>query len=183
MDSTADPTFDWSPYEETRKKLPAAMNPLPLRTDLRSFPAYRDWQRLNLGVAFPEADLRNTFAKNPDGSMGPSTTPRGVQDEIFRGMRKPDYSRLRAPVLAFFAFPAPITAQLQRYQPKDAEERDAVEKVYATEVAFAERAISILRDGVPTARVVRLTGAKHHLFLSNEADVLREIRAFLVSLH
>ena len=31
---------------------------------------------------------------------------------------------------------------------------------------------------MPTARVVRLPGAAHHVFLSNEADVLREIRAF-----
>jgi len=183
MDSTADPTFDWNPYEETRKKLPAAMNPLPLRTDLRSFQAYRDWQRFNLGVAFPEAELRNTVAENPDGSMGRSTTPRSVQDEIFRGMRKPDYSRVRVPVLAFFMLPRPITEQLQRYQPKGAEEHDAIERVYATEVAFAERAIAVLHDGVPSARVVRLTDARHHLFLSNEADVLREIRAFLVSLH
>src|SRR5580692_9208030 len=26
MDSTADPTFDWSPYQELHKRLPAAMN-------------------------------------------------------------------------------------------------------------------------------------------------------------
>lgn len=108
LDSTADPTFDWDPYEETRKNLPAAMNPLPLRADLKSFQTYRDWQRLNLGVAFPEAELRNIVAENPDGSMGRSTTPHSVQDEIFRGMRKPDYSRVRVPVLAFFVFPAPI---------------------------------------------------------------------------
>jgi pimeloyl-ACP methyl ester carboxylesterase len=183
MDSTADPTFDWNPYEETRKTLPAAMNPLPLRSDLRSIQAYRDWQRLNLGVAFPEAELRNTVTENPDGSMGRSTTPHGMQDEIFRGMRKPDYSRVRVPVLAFVVLPTPISEQLQRYHPKDADERDAVEKVYLTEVAFAERAIGILNDGVPGARVVRLTDARHHVFLSNEGDVLQEIRAFLVTLH
>ena len=31
---------------------------------------------------------------------------------------------------------------------------------------------------VPTARIVELTGANLFMFLSNEADVLREIRAF-----
>jgi pimeloyl-ACP methyl ester carboxylesterase len=106
-----------------------------------------------------------------------------MQDEIFRGMRKPDYSRVRVPVLAFVVLPTPISEQLQRYHPKDADERDAVEKVYLTEVAFAERAIGILNDGVPGARVVRLTDARHHVFLSNEGDVLQEIRAFLVTLH
>jgi non-heme chloroperoxidase len=32
---------------------------------------------------------------------------------------------------------------------------------------------------LPSARVVRLPGANHYVFLSNEADVLREMRAFL----
>jgi hypothetical protein len=40
-----------------------------------------------------------------------------------------------------------------------------------------------LEDGVPTARVVRLPGAHHFVYLSNEADVLREMPAFLAGLH
>jgi pimeloyl-ACP methyl ester carboxylesterase len=35
---------------------------------------------------------------------------------------------------------------------------------------------------LPSTRVVRLPGAAHHVFISNEADVLREIRAFAGSL-
>ena len=37
--------------------------------------------------------------------------------------------------------------------------------------------------GVPESRVVRLAHANHYVFLSNEADVLRKMRAFLDSLH
>jgi pimeloyl-ACP methyl ester carboxylesterase len=36
--------------------------------------------------------------------------------------------------------------------------------------------------GVPSARVVRLEGASHNVFESNEADVLREINDFIRSL-
>jgi hypothetical protein len=35
---------------------------------------------------------------------------------------------------------------------------------------------------MPTARVVVLQGADHYVFRSNEADVLREIHAFLAGL-
>jgi hypothetical protein len=35
-----------------------------------------------------------------------------------------------------------------------------------------------LLAAVPTARIVELPGASLFMFLSNEADVLREIRAF-----
>jgi hypothetical protein len=36
--------------------------------------------------------------------------------------------------------------------------------------------------GVPSARVVRVQNADHYIFISNEADVLREMRAFLAGL-
>ena len=35
-----------------------------------------------------------------------------------------------------------------------------------------------LLAGVPTARIVELAGSNLYMFLSNEADVLREVRAF-----
>jgi hypothetical protein len=35
---------------------------------------------------------------------------------------------------------------------------------------------------LPSARVVRIRRADHHIFLSNEADVLREMNAFLKTL-
>jgi hypothetical protein len=39
-----------------------------------------------------------------------------------------------------------------------------------------------LLAGVPTARIVELPGANLFMFLSNEADVIREIRAFATTL-
>jgi hypothetical protein len=37
---------------------------------------------------------------------------------------------------------------------------------------------SDLRTGVPDARIVELPGANLYMFLSHEADIIREIRAF-----
>jgi hypothetical protein len=39
-----------------------------------------------------------------------------------------------------------------------------------------------VEKGLPTARVVRLAHANHFVFQSNEADVLREIKAFIATL-
>jgi hypothetical protein len=41
---------------------------------------------------------------------------------------------------------------------------------------------SDLRAGVPGARIVELPGAELYMFLSNEADIIREIRAFALTL-
>jgi len=39
-----------------------------------------------------------------------------------------------------------------------------------------------LQAGVPSAHVVRLAGADHSVFRSNESDVFREMTAFLAGL-
>lgn len=185
MDSTADPTFDWEPYLQLRKKLPSAMGtgyPRASPEDRRSFQAYRDWQMRILGIAFPESELRNDFATNPDGSVGEYQTPIRVQNAITAGMRKPDYSGVRVPVLAFYTLPASLETQMQRYPPKTDEERDAMKQVFAADVAWARRSMDRMRSGVPDARIVELPGAKHFIFFSNESDVLREIRQFVATL-
>ena len=40
-----------------------------------------------------------------------------------------------------------------------------------------------LRAGVPRVRMTELHKGTHYIFLSNEADVLRQMRAFLAGLH
>ena len=41
---------------------------------------------------------------------------------------------------------------------------------------------SDLRAAVPAAKIVELPGASLYMFLSNEADVIREVRAFAATL-
>jgi pimeloyl-ACP methyl ester carboxylesterase len=184
MDSSADPTFDWGPYNELRLKLPPSMTLYPIASpeDTRSFHAYREWQMGKMGISFPESELRNGFATKPDGSMGEYQTPPFVHFAISDGMRKPDYSGIRVPVLAFFTLPAPLETQIERYHPTTAEERTAMKYVFDADLEWARRAIDRLRSDVPAARIVELPGAHHFIFLTNESDVLIEIRKFVTAL-
>src|SRR5262249_7298988 len=61
----------------------------------------------------------------------------------------------------------------------DPKVRDAAKAYSAAVEALTERQAKAFEKGVPTARMVKLSGAHHYVFLSNEADVLREINAFL----
>ena len=54
--------------------------------------------------------------------------------------------------------------------------------IYAVSVPLAASAANTFEAGVPNARVVRLQHADHYIFLSNEADVLREMTDFLRTL-
>jgi pimeloyl-ACP methyl ester carboxylesterase len=49
-------------------------------------------------------------------------------------------------------------------------------------VGMTKHRIKRIRDAIGGARVVELWGASHFVFLSNEADVLREMTAFLAML-
>src|SRR5260370_23502552 len=56
--------------------------------------------------------------------------------------------------------------------------RSAVDSYFADLDVIAEKQAKAFEDGVPTARVIRFRGM-HYIFVSNESDVLREMRAFL----
>ena len=61
--------------------------------------------------------------------------------------------------------------------------------IFATEKApeawqneWEDKQINAFEAGVPTARVVRLAHAGHDVFVTNEADVMREMGIFLNAL-
>jgi hypothetical protein len=60
--------------------------------------------------------------------------------------------------------------------------QEAAKNSAELEMRLTERQAKAIEEAVPTARVVWIAGAHHVIFLSNEADVLREMRAFLKSL-
>jgi non-heme chloroperoxidase len=185
LNSAEDPTLVFSDYgvqQVDRTKLPVSMRE-PSSPDYTSFQAYREWQLREHGVAFPESELRNSFAANLDGSMGGYLAPGKVRDAIFAGRGKPDYAHIRVPVIAFFSFPPrSLQQQIQQYRPKDAGERAAMEQQYAIDVAIRKRHMQDLQRGIPSARVITLPGANYYIFLSNPEDVLREIAGFLATL-
>jgi non-heme chloroperoxidase len=185
FDALADPTDNYSEYEALRQNLPAAMRKPPAPpsdADLKSFQAYRDYQLRTNGVAFPEADFRNVSDSGPGGRVGRFKTPRSVRDAILAGGRKRDYSKIRVPVLAFSWFPRSVEEQMEQYQLKDEAERAAVEAMYAADANITNRRIKSIQSSAGGARVIKLPGANHYVFLSNEAEVLREMRDFMAGL-
>jgi hypothetical protein len=95
---------------------------------------------------------------------------------------KPDYSRIRVPVLAMYQRELPFEEVAARYAIREERQRAALLQEYALTRALYDRWQRDLRADVPTARIVDLPGASLYMFLSNEADVLREMRAFSATL-
>jgi non-heme chloroperoxidase len=63
---------------------------------------------------------------------------------------------------------------------KNEQERAAMDESFKE--GFIKQGEKKLQTEVPGARVIQTPGADHHVFLSNESDVLRELRKFLEDL-
>ena len=105
----------------------------------------------------------------PAASAQPRSAILPVLQAIKTGMQR--YTNIRAPILAIYAL-QPIRG------PAGSAARAAGEAGKQMTLAQAEA----FETGLPSARVVRLPDASHRVFQSNEADVLREMKAFIGSL-
>lgn len=181
MDAADDPTLKPTEHQvpfPDRALLPPSMTPSPA-PDYSSFAAYALAQRRDHGVAFPEAELRQQFVANPDGSVGPSRLSAAIRKAITEDSRvKPDYARIRVPVLAIYRRDAPYPEFEANFRVRTEQERGALRQQYAATRAMIERWQRDLLAGIPSARIVELPRANLYMFLSNEADVIRELRAF-----
>ena len=195
LDATADPTDDYSEYNKVRANLPDVVAsttpwlfpnpPIVPETAHRkdSIEAFQQWQRLTLGIAYPESELRNTYEIRPDGSLGVYKTPASIARAIREGGQKRDYAHIQVPMLVFTWFPLSLAEQFKMYQPKNAEERAAIKDMYDIDASITQRRIQNVLNANAPARVVEMPGAIHHVFLSNETEVLQKLRSFVQGLH
>lgn len=196
LDAAADPTDDYSEYSKLRDRLPdagaeASVNGVPVRSastlpeaahKMDSIEAFQRWQRRWMGIALPESELRNCYEILADGSLGAFKTSPSIPLAIRAGGRKRDYSQIQVPILAFTWFPPPLEEQLKAYRPKNAEARGAIEAVYAADTAITRRRMQALLTADAPVHVIEMPGVNHYLFLAREAEVLQQLRAFIVRL-
>lgn len=160
--------------QDLQKNFTAPMpskTPAPGATDLASFQALSAWFARTYGITLPDVEFHEWYESNPDGSVGKVRVPPSVPQAIEAGTQK--YTDIRVPVLAIYAVHKDLRAYFDPNVLATAEASDAVS---------TEAVAKAFERGVPSARVVRLPHANHFVFVSNEADVLREMRAFLFTL-
>ncbi|HEY6456278.1 MAG TPA: alpha/beta hydrolase [Steroidobacteraceae bacterium] len=111
-----------------------------------------------------QAALKAEPAESADASVPPQSRTSAA---IFNGARK--YTKIDVPILALFESPPFLP------DGTPPEVRVAENDQFATQATRFEA-------GLSAAHVVRLANARHALWQSNEADVLREMNAFMAEL-
>jgi non-heme chloroperoxidase len=124
-----------------------------------------------------EKDLRSLLkqiAASPAAAPAPPLTPDMLAPmAVMRGAQR--YAGVKCPVLAIYAVPHNLGPA-----PKD--HAEAYEAMKAADIERTSAQADAFAAGNPQARVVRMANANHYVFRSNQEDVLREMRAFLVTL-
>ena len=154
--------------------------PPPGGADLTSFSALQKYYERVNGFRFPEAELRQQRESTSEGAVGKQ---RGFPGNmmlwtLFMGAKK--YTHIPVPALVIFANPHSQGSWVD--DNTDPSVRTAARAYSTALAALIERQVKAVENGVPSAHVITLPGANHYVFLSNEADVMREMRAFLASL-
>jgi non-heme chloroperoxidase len=153
LDAAEDPTLTGADYEA----VPVDMAHLPARVGTPE------------PVRFPEAEMRQR-------PVDPVIRRAIVDDNRV----KPDYARISVPVVAIYRTVS-MEQALKEYPPKTDQEREALNQAYRAGRAMLTKWQNDLR-AVPGAKLVELPGASLYMFLSNETEIIRELRSFSASL-
>jgi len=154
--------------------------PPPGVGDLASFDALQKYYEEIDGFRFPEAELRQQRESAPDGGVGKERDFPG--SAMFMPLIMSGKMYTNIPVRALVIFANPHGQGTWVDDNKDPQVR-ALAVAYTTALsALTEKQEKAVERGVPTARVITVPGAHHYVFLSNEAEVLKNMRAFLAGL-
>ena len=161
---------DLRDLQEWQDARPPEVKSSPQATDAdrASFAAFRTRLVRMQGFAAPEAELRQQWETRPDGGVGKHRDYSAVAAAITAGERR--FSTISLPILAIFANPKPAPYPFNT--PAENAAAEALETKGIADIA------STFQKGMPAARVVQIPNADHYVFLTNEADVLREMRGF-----
>jgi non-heme chloroperoxidase len=163
-------------FKELDEQLEMAQSrvPAPSAAERASFAVLGAYIKRNMGFTYPEAEVRMQRDPTPDGSVGKSRVPPRVFTAVLAGLKK--FADIRAPALAFIAAPQDLGPWV------NTSEDPVVRRAVASTQGFKGKMAKAFENGVPSAHVVLMPNVNHYVFLTNEADVLREMNAFIAAL-
>lgn len=154
-------------------------SPTPGDSDLASFSALQRWSARTFGFRTPATELQQLWDSTADGrpTEGLDFPGSSMFATILAAPTR--YADIPVPALVIFAHPHLQEAWMAAISDPDLRARaDA----YFTSVdALTERQAKAIEEGSRAAHVVRLRGL-HYIFVSNEQEVMRAMRAFVARL-
>jgi non-heme chloroperoxidase len=149
--------------------------------DSASPEAVREYGYRSNGIRLTLGEVLSVAVFGPDGRYKSDITPPRIDAAILAGLEHPRYSRIHAPALAFYAVLDSVPQLFSAWAGMDSSQRTQARQFFAAFQAWANGERARFRSEMTRGRVVELRGAHHYLFMSNEAEVTREMSAFLLA--
>jgi non-heme chloroperoxidase len=160
-----------------------------LRAPQPPIPAYDDavgsawswtlWAERLSGPDVPEAEVRTMYRFNADGRFVGDTDVGAAVERLVSSTEAVDLRRIRAPVLALYAVLDSPEAMLPYWHALDSTARARGQKMFEALTRLHVRLRADFSERVASARVVRIHGARHYIFLTHPAEVTHAMLEFL----
>jgi non-heme chloroperoxidase len=156
----------------------------PSRRDLASMDSYRNWlrsKRHNLWSDALEADMHEIVIATPEGIR--PVMPSYVAQAIAKGTEEshPDYTKVKAPALSFYALSS-MSSFFWLTPDADARMRKKAQDFLDEYIIPNQRQqIERFRRDMARGRVVEMPNTSHFCFIDKQDEVVREMRAFLLT--
>ncbi|MBJ6762683.1 alpha/beta fold hydrolase [Myxococcaceae bacterium JPH2] len=170
--------YDHTAIDAVVKDAPAF--PPPSAQDLASPRAFQSWQARLQGITVPESEVRASNVFAPSGQWTEDITPGFVYEQLAQGNATPDYSRVQAPVLAYFVVEESADIVQPWVATLEAPAREQALRVLTSLARLGAQERERLQRQLPAASVVELRGTNHYFFLTH-SEVTSEVRAFLLA--
>ena len=166
----------------SRRFLPSRREPpFPVYTDadLKSLFAFQAAKARLQALRTPEPSVCLGLRFDANGAILDSTTPDWVPAKITQGISGPptNWANITAPRLGIFAL-FTVTAKQPWYWYLSDTKKAEFDEAWGPIVAWHQRTVQRFRTG-NSANTFILPGAPHYVYINNEAEVVRWMRAFL----
>ena len=176
-----DAAHDRVPLARMFQQYPPPSLPPMTSADSASALSVQEYGYRSSGVRLTIGEVLSVARFGPDGRYLGDITPPSIDAAILRGLEHPAYSRIRTPALAFYAVPDSLVHLFPPAVTRDPTARRRAQRFFDAFKPWAGRERARFRREMANGRVVELHGAHHYLFITHEADVMREMAAFLES--
>jgi non-heme chloroperoxidase len=133
-------------------------------------------------VRLPEGELIAFLQVDRPYLAGTPTIDGLTQQAILAAIEKPDYSRVKIPALAIYAFAKPGTPLPPWYDTNDRELMSSLAERARIRDALKRENIDLFKRNVEKGQVLELPNSAHYVFQSNPAEVLEAIERFASNL-
>jgi pimeloyl-ACP methyl ester carboxylesterase len=169
-------------YGRPWSTLPQPPAPEISAADLASIERYAAAEARNLGVRKPMSALCDLLRTDATGKVVDAISPPEIAKKIVQGSQQAEYQRIKAPALAILV---PLTTKNRAvyapyYFDLNRDQQQEFDRCFEQLQKWQADAILRFRTGVANSRVVELPDSNHYVFIRDEAQVVREMRKFLL---